>query len=506
MDIQNGVQIGWNKDWNSVKLSPEEKRELESGTYRLVRNTDLNHLIRRGNTMRLLAKEEHQQTVLPDRTRSQACTVPVGHFVPSARPCPPNNDLDCAHPALPETLAEDPFSVLQPPEPIDCHQASPEFVPQDFQYAFDPISKPDNRPVSQGDDPKWPLWVHARRNEEGHVISAKNSLMTSDDSLETAADKTETGKCREQWAAPPGLKTRSSWNLEDNLAKSSEAEQDTSSQQLNQNGRYTPTFFTQPQENGEPWIKEETKKQKTGSAPAMTEFFNLHEFFVQAKASIKAAARHKLQYADCRMREEPHEIGITNTLVCLQDSEWKYLPLWAGGYDDGSGGVFSDQIPAADLGFSTPGPEVHTGITPANSIRTPSEFSMVDSDCGVDTINTANTSMVNKRSFTDAFHRKRVYAADSMGSTSSDEFDIVTTESDSEEEKARRQTEAQEQVEAAEEEAVREAQRIRKGTAIVVDENYADLFNDDEGNETDRAEGGDFMMNESDEDDDTVMV
>lgn len=41
-----------------------------------------------------------------------------------------------------------------------------------------------------------------------------------------------------------------------------------------------------------------------------------------------------------------NEIG---TLTCLSDEEYKYLPLWAGGNDDGSGGVFDDgeDIPEA---------------------------------------------------------------------------------------------------------------------------------------------------------------
>lgn len=36
------------------------------------------------------------------------------------------------------------------------------------------------------------------------------------------------------------------------------------------------------------------------------------------------------------------------TLLCLGEEEYKYLPLWAGGLDDGSGGVFSDmEVPDA---------------------------------------------------------------------------------------------------------------------------------------------------------------
>ena len=60
-------------------------------------------------------------------------------------------------------------------------------------------------------------------------------------------------------------------------------------------------------------------------------------------------------------RREPMNMDMTPTLVCLDQSEWKYLPLYAGGLDDGSGGVFNDDVPMADYGFSTAGPRVHTG-------------------------------------------------------------------------------------------------------------------------------------------------
>ncbi|CAI7656229.1 unnamed protein product [Penicillium glandicola] len=56
----------------------------------------------------------------------------------------------------------------------------------------------------------------------------------------------------------------------------------------------------------------------------------------------------------------PHE--LTDILTCLTYNEYQYLPLWAGGNDDETGGVFTDLIiPSMDVGFSGPGPVVHTG-------------------------------------------------------------------------------------------------------------------------------------------------
>jgi hypothetical protein len=57
--------------------------------------------------------------------------------------------------------------------------------------------------------------------------------------------------------------------------------------------------------------------------------------------------------------------NMVDTLVCMGEEEYKFLPLWAGGNDDGSGGVFNDQdVPILESGgFSTAGPSVHTGST-----------------------------------------------------------------------------------------------------------------------------------------------
>jgi hypothetical protein len=49
-------------------------------------------------------------------------------------------------------------------------------------------------------------------------------------------------------------------------------------------------------------------------------------------------------------------------MTCLTENEYQYLPLWAGGNDDETGGLFLDhEIPMmATGGFSAPGPQVHT--------------------------------------------------------------------------------------------------------------------------------------------------
>ena len=60
---------------------------------------------------------------------------------------------------------------------------------------------------------------------------------------------------------------------------------------------------------------------------------------------------------------EPSLNLTRHLLLNLTDNELKYLPLWCGGCDDGTGGVFEDPIPSTDMGPKGPGPSFHTGQT-----------------------------------------------------------------------------------------------------------------------------------------------
>ncbi|KAK4081680.1 uncharacterized protein Triagg1_2421 [Trichoderma aggressivum f. europaeum] len=50
-------------------------------------------------------------------------------------------------------------------------------------------------------------------------------------------------------------------------------------------------------------------------------------------------------------------------LLTLDINELKFLPLWAGGCNDGTGGVFEKELPPAQWGPNGPGPAYHTGST-----------------------------------------------------------------------------------------------------------------------------------------------
>ena len=103
-------------------------------------------------------------------------------------------------------------------------------------------------------------------------------------------------------------------------------------------------------------------------------FFNLPRFFTQVKRYLGTVSTRMLALPDAATRKQTLELGLTDTLVCLTSSEWKFLPLWAGGNNDGSGGVFNDDVPLSHTGFSTAGPGVRTN----SSSTSTSEFTIVN--------------------------------------------------------------------------------------------------------------------------------
>ncbi|GIJ92070.1 hypothetical protein Asppvi_011045 [Aspergillus pseudoviridinutans] len=108
--------------------------------------------------------------------------------------------------------------------------------------------------------------------------------------------------------------------------------------------------------------------------PLETIEFDLDTFFNQVQRYVNDYAK-LITLGSSTMFYE-----LTDTLTGLTENEFKYLPLWAGGNDDGSGGVFTDDnVPLLETGgFSTPGPAIHTGSTASSvmshSTIAPSEF------------------------------------------------------------------------------------------------------------------------------------
>lgn len=122
-------------------------------------------------------------------------------------------------------------------------------------------------------------------------------------------------------------------------------------------------------------------EKKAVTYSANRHVFELEDFFRQARAHIHRVCKIMLS---CDTPLALLELGLTDTLICLRDSEWKYLPTWAGGDDDGSGGVFAGPIPIAEAGFSTAGPNLHTG-TGSSEGSGRFEFINRQSDSSLDT-------------------------------------------------------------------------------------------------------------------------
>ncbi|OTA94479.1 hypothetical protein M434DRAFT_10737 [Hypoxylon sp. CO27-5] len=90
------------------------------------------------------------------------------------------------------------------------------------------------------------------------------------------------------------------------------------------------------------------------------------------------------------------ETPLTRTrhlALALSDDEFKYLPLWADGLDDGTGGVFESAVPDADLGPIGPGPAYRTGNTVATDTSSICQSEMTPSQASTITM-TAGQSIV----------------------------------------------------------------------------------------------------------------
>ncbi|MCJ1368885.1 hypothetical protein MMC20_000092 [Loxospora ochrophaea] len=133
--------------------------------------------------------------------------------------------------------------------------------------------------------------------------------------------------------------------------------------------------------------------------------FDLNDLLEQVSQCIIPCCDAILASPDAALRSIGRlEVNLTDTLVCLNDSEFKFLPLWAGGNDDGSGGVFDDSVPFAEAGFRTAGPKIRIGSQSARSNSSNSDYDMasVSGDSSVHTSTEVNDG------WTDRIDRRRV--------------------------------------------------------------------------------------------------
>ncbi|KAL8997952.1 MAG: hypothetical protein Q9169_002874 [Polycauliona sp. 2 TL-2023] len=134
---------------------------------------------------------------------------------------------------------------------------------------------------------------------------------------------------------------------------------------------------------------------------------NGYKLWREIQEYIWSICHQMLEPPDLHNRDEPMNPIMTPTLVSIGEAEWKYLPLYAGGLDDESGGVFNDDVPMAEGGFSTAGPGVHTGT---GSSTASSDYDFVG---GRDLESTHHTSTMTNDSFSDHLDHRKVYTDDS---------------------------------------------------------------------------------------------
>ena len=94
--------------------------------------------------------------------------------------------------------------------------------------------------------------------------------------------------------------------------------------------------------------------------------FNEKLFHTQLDLDLSTLSLQATGFRDAFETDGIQFLMSDHLLLTLEESETKYLPLWAGGFDDGSGGVFQDEVPPTDMGPSEPGPHYHTGHTVAS--------------------------------------------------------------------------------------------------------------------------------------------
>ncbi|TPX10524.1 uncharacterized protein E0L32_008574 [Thyridium curvatum] len=158
--------------------------------------------------------------------------------------------------------------------------------------------------------------------------------------------------------------------------------------------------------------------------------FNTFTFYDEATVCLKQICSS--------MYDPPHykcdiEIPVMlsdHLLLSLEDSEFRFLPLWAGGYDDGTGGVFTDALPAAEMGPNGPGPSYHTGYTVATDASVTDDMSFERLNVRSVTSGEGHSSNVVQDSISTVYNRFRVMAVDDDDSIAPDDSFSVANDTD----------------------------------------------------------------------------
>ncbi|KAK8119527.1 uncharacterized protein PG998_004153 [Apiospora kogelbergensis] len=159
-------------------------------------------------------------------------------------------------------------------------------------------------------------------------------------------------------------------------------------------------------------------------------FFRLDAFRTQYVAALDSLRQrrviHGLEDYEFLCRSQHLTLGLT-------ENELRYLPMWAGGYDDGMGGVYESHIiPNSDNGPSGPGPAFHTDLsvpTEASSIA-PSTPTVSGTTTDDDATETAGRSLQADVSSSSSRSTANIYSSQNVSLWESPDFMAESEESD----------------------------------------------------------------------------
>ncbi|PQE09896.1 hypothetical protein CJF31_00003788 [Rutstroemia sp. NJR-2017a BVV2] len=146
-------------------------------------------------------------------------------------------------------------------------------------------------------------------------------------------------------------------------------------------------------------------------------YFDLTQFLHEVGQHVNSICEGMLTKAD-----DAELTSLTDTLLCLDDNEFKYLPLWAGGNDDGSGGVTSSAVPPAYYSNVD-------GLTPGIQYKGKGGFVGVGSSSINTSLNVRHGSQDNTTTMSDTSSFFSTDSYDMMtptGSQSESDFEMVS--------------------------------------------------------------------------------
>ena len=121
------------------------------------------------------------------------------------------------------------------------------------------------------------------------------------------------------------------------------------------------------------------------AAPAGISYVNVDNLLGEVTSALQKLCNDVLFPPHLFHGDSQLPVNLVDTLLCLEDEEWKYLPLWAGGCDDGTGGVFDEvDVPNLEAGGFKGGKRgignVNVANGAASSTTESSSFDDIDSE------------------------------------------------------------------------------------------------------------------------------